>query len=574
MERVDREVPAVRHAGWRPAWMSWRVTGPARVFVAFVLFSVLSASIGVGLLTVKVRDISNASTEAHATTDATLLARILQERIESYEFSARMQGRAQVLVQALASAVDAPSVATRAALHRELVLVTGRLPNLLTASVVDSEGRLVASSQPLTSPVGTDLSKHDWFTGVSAGDTFTSSAFSKSIRGQRITVTSARVMDAAGRRTGVLVLWGVSSLQNTIDQLTIDRTSQLFVVDGDDMVIAGSGIKDGRLLHVEDLRGLHAPFATRGSSVTRSDGYLVVRHPIAGASWSVLVRVRESAAGGTSDLVRRILIVTFIVGALGWMSLAYGVSRWIARTERHTARAAEAASARRKLGVIDEARARERSRIAEELHDTSLQLMNAAIMQLDTAHVLAQRADSGESVVERDRALDGTRSLLRDAIRGVRRILLGLAALDVDHLDLAEAIELASRRSADAGNVRLDVDISGVDDLVEPTRSIVYRLASELVSNAVRHSQAVRVGLSVTGDDRAVHVRVEDDGRGFERSVTTLEELPEAGGLGLRTLLRLHETGVVQARVESARGRGTTFDVVVPIDADDHAPND
>ncbi|MCW2973829.1 MAG: sensor signal transduction histidine kinase [Thermoleophilia bacterium] len=535
------------------------------MFVAFVLFSVVSAVICVGFLAVTVRDVSTDAAVTRAKSDAKLFARILQDRIEAFELGARTQARDPELGQAMRAAIKDPSDATRAAVTRRLVLLAQRLPNLRSATVVDSDGRLVASSVPLTVPVGTDFSKRDWFVGIETSDPYTSGAFASTDEGRRITTTSTRIIDPAGR-VGVLVLSGGTTLQETIDQLSIDSASRLFVIDDADHVIAGTGVATEQMTDVAEYAGMSQPFATRVSRVTHADGYLVVRQPIAGASWSVLVRIHETAARGTSDHLLRVIVAMFVAGVLVWMAMAYAVARWLVRAERHAARAAEAASARRKLGAIDDARNRERARIAEELHDTSLQMMNAAIMQLDTAHVLAQRADGGASAFERDRALDGTRSLLRDAIRGVRRILLGLAALDVDHLELGEAIELAAQRAADAGRVKLVVDVNGVDDLVEPTRSIVYRLASELVSNAVRHGSARNVHLEVGRSGELVRLLVEDDGRGFDPGVGSVEQLPETSGLGLRTLARLHHTGVVQAQVESIRGRGTKFDVAIPVE--------
>jgi signal transduction histidine kinase len=161
----------------------------------------------------------------------------------------------------------------------------------------------------------------------------------------------------------------------------------------------------------------------------------------------------------------------------------------------------------------------------------------------------------------------------------MRRILLGLAAIDVDHLELRDAIELAARRATDAGGVDLDISIGDVNGLDEPVRSLIYRISSELVSNAVRHGHPSQVRLDIQVEGELVRLDLHDDGIGFPVPVRSMADIPEREGLGLRTLARLHQDGSISCEVHSSPGAGVQYHVTASVgliedDGDHLRPDD
>ena len=89
----------------------------------------------------------------------------------------------------------------------------------------------------------------------------------------------------------------------------------------------------------------------------------------------------------------------------------------------------------------------------------------------------------------------------------------------------------------------------------------------EALTNAVRHSGARHVELSLTAGEGGVAGRIADDGRGFEMSPVRRngQGLPgTAYGLGLAGMgERVHELGGV-LRVISSPGRGSTIEFRLP----------
>jgi two-component system, NarL family, sensor histidine kinase UhpB len=183
----------------------------------------------------------------------------------------------------------------------------------------------------------------------------------------------------------------------------------------------------------------------------------------------------------------------------------------------------------------------ERRRIALELHDEVGQALTAAILRLEGP--------------EMDEAREG----LREALEEVRDIARRLRPEALDDLGLSNA--LRALVASLARSARLDVTPEIEPDLpsLSPEQElVVYRVAQEALTNAVRHSGAAVVRFSLTAAPGAVVLAVADDGSGFE---------PTAGSQGSGIRGMRERALLVRARleVESAPGRGTTVRLRVPL---------
>jgi signal transduction histidine kinase len=208
--------------------------------------------------------------------------------------------------------------------------------------------------------------------------------------------------------------------------------------------------------------------------------------------------------------------------------------------------------ARETLRAKDE----ERSRVAHEIHDTAAQSMISAFRFLDAA-----RAASGADGTEPDPRLVAASDRLLTAIREVRAVLARLLPPGLDELGLADALRTRLRPLADDGVVALvRGDLPRLEPWVEQS---LYGMASEAVSNAVRHGRAssIRVDLAVSRG-RAV-VAVTDDGGGFEPSAAGPAE---GSGLGLVGMSRQASWLGGSASVRSRPGSGTRVRISIPIE--------
>lgn len=182
----------------------------------------------------------------------------------------------------------------------------------------------------------------------------------------------------------------------------------------------------------------------------------------------------------------------------------------------------------------------ERRRIALELHDEVGQALTAAMLRLDRDDV--------------DEAREG----LRAALEEVREIARRLRPEALDDLGLRNALRALVANVARSAGLDLTPDIDPhLPELTGEQELVVYRVAQEALTNAVRHSGATTVRFSLTDRGSEVVLAVEDDGRGFEPSAV-------AEGSGMRGMRE--RALLVRGRLEldSGPGRGSAVRLRVP----------
>jgi two-component system sensor histidine kinase UhpB len=183
----------------------------------------------------------------------------------------------------------------------------------------------------------------------------------------------------------------------------------------------------------------------------------------------------------------------------------------------------------------------ERRRIALELHDEVGQALTAAMLRLD--HVDIDEAKEG----------------LRAALVEVKDIAQRLRPEALDDLGLKNA--LRALVASVARDARLDVapDIDAdLPPLTHEQELVVYRVAQEALTNAVRHADAGVIRFSLCRGADEVVLTVQDDGRGFDPARVS----PATGIRGMRERALL-----VRARLEvcSAPGHGTVVTLRNPV---------
>ncbi|MFF9090676.1 GAF domain-containing sensor histidine kinase [Streptomyces sp. NPDC014991] len=199
--------------------------------------------------------------------------------------------------------------------------------------------------------------------------------------------------------------------------------------------------------------------------------------------------------------------------------------------------------------------AEERSRLAHELHD-------AVSQKLFSLRLTAQAA---AALVDRDPArakdeLHQVAALAAEAADELRAAVVELrpAALDEDGLvaTLRTQVQVLDR----AHTARVTFTGSGFRALPAAQEEAMLRVAQEALHNALRHSGAARVDVSVRRRGCGAVLRVTDDGVGFDPT-----SVRRAGRhLGLVSM-RDRASGVGGTlTVESAPGKGTTIEMEAP----------
>jgi two-component system NarL family sensor kinase len=192
---------------------------------------------------------------------------------------------------------------------------------------------------------------------------------------------------------------------------------------------------------------------------------------------------------------------------------------------------------------------RERRRLAELLHDESVQTLSFARQELGDYHRTG-----------REPSFERARDAIEEATAQLRGEIFELHPYVLDHAGLVAALNAMADRSAE----RMGAEISVA---VEPEAAgrhdeLVVVLARELLSNAVKHSHAAHVEVAVAADAERIELTVRDDGRGFDpqRRASSLLE----GHIGLASSEeRVLAAGGALA-VTSSPGGGTTVRVTLP----------
>jgi len=209
-----------------------------------------------------------------------------------------------------------------------------------------------------------------------------------------------------------------------------------------------------------------------------------------------------------------------------------------------------------------EERVAERTRIAQDLHDTVLQGIVSAAMQLDVA--VDQLPANSPAKLRLIRVLELMRHAMeegRNAIRGLRSSNSDSDS-DSDSDDLGQAF---SRIPQDLGiEVQIDfrVVVLGSARKLRPLiRHEVYNIGRELLVNAFRHSRASRIEVELEYAPKRFRMVVRDDGCGIDPQVLRAGREGHWGLPGMRE--RAERVGA-RLRVFSRAAAGTEIVLSIP----------
>ncbi|GEM_PF-2508721 len=170
--------------------------------------------------------------------------------------------------------------------------------------------------------------------------------------------------------------------------------------------------------------------------------------------------------------------------------------------------------------------AEERGRLARDMHDSVGHSLTAVKIAIDSAIRLEERESSSQAWEEIGHARDMTVNALADTRRWVRALRpaglnqgLGKQAFK----DLADSFR--------GTGVAIACLVDGeADHISQRIQLIAYRVVQESLANAIRHSGATEISISMEIDTE-VHICVSDNGRGSDENI-----LATVGGFGLRGL--------------------------------------
>jgi signal transduction histidine kinase len=202
----------------------------------------------------------------------------------------------------------------------------------------------------------------------------------------------------------------------------------------------------------------------------------------------------------------------------------------------------------------------ERKRISRELHDEIAQTLTGINVRL-----AALKTEAAHNTKGLQNKISSAQRMVEKSVDIVHRFARDLRPTVLDDLGVIPALHAFMKEFARQTGIHIHFTTftSGrIERLDTVTRTVLYRVAQEALTNVGRHARASRVDVSIQKLPRAVGVTIQDNGKSFQvERVLRAKRNKRLGLLGMRERVEMVGGSL---RVESAPGQGTTIHAEIP----------
>lgn len=200
----------------------------------------------------------------------------------------------------------------------------------------------------------------------------------------------------------------------------------------------------------------------------------------------------------------------------------------------------------RKYDIIAQAEEREKKKIARELHDglgQQLVLLNLLLQNIET-------------LPEQKSALENIKQVLHNSIQEVKELAYNLLppALEQGFLN---ALDRFAHRVNATGKLAFELEIDpsiDEDSFKNVDRFNLYRIVQESLNNALKHSQAKKVVISIAKNKDIISLIIKDDGVGFSPA-------KHESGLGIQNMKYRMRMANIHGEINSEEGKGVCINL-------------
>lgn len=207
------------------------------------------------------------------------------------------------------------------------------------------------------------------------------------------------------------------------------------------------------------------------------------------------------------------------------------------------------------MNAVVDAQERERSKIANDLHDGLGQLLTAAKMNLNAVTTMKGYTENIN--------LKKSEQLLENSIQEVRNITRSLVPGILNDFGLITALERLVDNCNATKRMKFTFSSHNIDEslLESHIQNNLYRVCQEIVNNALKYSKAEQVSIQLFGRDEELILQVEDDGVGFDLQKT----LKENRGLGLKSIMNRVDLMSGDMDLDTSLGRGCEYSIIIDL---------
>ena len=222
-------------------------------------------------------------------------------------------------------------------------------------------------------------------------------------------------------------------------------------------------------------------------------------------------------------------LIIFSIASVGMLILAVSIILFVVFyqkkmiQEQMKRQALEYEFQQKMLQAELESQETERRRLSADLHDSIGGMLSTIRVGIST---MARMLPEPQSI-------DQTKKMLDDTITSVRRISRDLMPSTLEKFGLNHALKELCERFQDTAKINISFHEEGdIRDLDKNRSLMIFRIVQELLNNAIKHSQAQQILVTlVFGSD--ISLVVEDDGVGFDAAAIIADAKKSGKGLGL-----------------------------------------
>jgi two-component system NarL family sensor kinase len=268
-----------------------------------------------------------------------------------------------------------------------------------------------------------------------------------------------------------------------------------------------------------------------------------------------LLETRARSVLQREQLARQRLRIVLLIAGIALILLAAGLIVTLQRARHRSNLSAQVIAEReRGLKAVLEGTDTERKRIAIELHDGVGQQLAGLKYRLEG--LSAQAGPANDNAQD---ALGDMLAIVDDASRDVRGIAHRMMPRALGRLGLVPALEDMLRKSLSSPGMRYAFESHGLTERLPSEVEIgVFRIAQELVANALKHANASEVHVELLRNKGQLVMIMEDDGQGFDPT-------SRSDGMGMQNMK--DRARVMQAifSIEPGTQGGTIATLRVPL---------
>jgi len=253
-------------------------------------------------------------------------------------------------------------------------------------------------------------------------------------------------------------------------------------------------------------------------------------------------------------LIYIMIVVTVLIVAMGYLLFRNMKRKQLLTAELATLKEKEKQqliqeqALKNNLAML-EGREMERQRISRDLHDR-------VGSTLSSVNLYVQRIKN--NTPETVDATHKIESLLQEAIDDVRRISHDLSDRVLQQYGLQAALEDLKDTATGTGAMEVALYQQSIGRLPALLEAEIYYICRELVTNAIKHSQASQLSVQLMKEGALLYLTVEDNGKGFDTSQVH-------SGIGLTNIKTRANKIQASYTIDSQLGGGACISFIIPL---------